>query len=100
MTSQHQAPVRHSHLASPYPTTATEGTSNRDHAVVYYASHVMLVHIGQPPGRRDVAESVYKVIELVGTSTQSWELAAKAAVERARRPCGTCALRRLLSKIW
>jgi len=30
-----------------------------------------------------VAESVYKVIELVGTSTQSWELAAKAAVERA-----------------
>ena len=28
-------------------------------------------------------ESVYKVIELVGTSTQSWELAAKAAVDRA-----------------
>ena len=28
-------------------------------------------------------ESVYKVIELVGTSTQSWEQAAKAAVERA-----------------
>ena len=30
-----------------------------------------------------MAESVYKVIELVGTSTQSWELAAKVAVERA-----------------
>ena len=30
-----------------------------------------------------MAESVYKVIELVGTSTESWELAAKAAVERA-----------------
>jgi dodecin len=30
-----------------------------------------------------MAESVYKVIELVGTSTQSWEMAAKAAVERA-----------------
>jgi dodecin len=30
-----------------------------------------------------MAESVYKVIELVGTSTQSWELAAKSAVERA-----------------
>jgi flavin-binding protein dodecin len=28
-------------------------------------------------------ESVYKVIELVGTSTQSWEDAAKSAVERA-----------------
>ncbi len=28
-------------------------------------------------------ESVYKVIELIGTSTESWEKAAKAAVERA-----------------
>ena len=28
-------------------------------------------------------ESVYKVIELVGTSTDSWEAAARAAVERA-----------------
>ena len=30
-----------------------------------------------------MAESVYKVIELVGTSPDSWEKAAKAAVERA-----------------
>jgi len=30
-----------------------------------------------------MAESVYKVIELVGTSTESWEKAAVAAVERA-----------------
>lgn len=30
-----------------------------------------------------MAESVYKVIELVGTSSTSWEDAAKAAVERA-----------------
>ncbi len=30
-----------------------------------------------------MAESVYKVIELIGTSTESWENAAKAAVERA-----------------
>jgi flavin-binding protein dodecin len=29
--------------------------------------------------------SVYKIIELVGTSTQSWEDAAKTAVERASR---------------
>ena len=30
-----------------------------------------------------MAESVYKVVELVGTSTETWEKAAKAAVERA-----------------
>ena len=30
-----------------------------------------------------MAESIYKVIELVGTSTESWEKAAAAAVERA-----------------
>jgi flavin-binding protein dodecin len=30
-----------------------------------------------------VAESVYKVIELVGSSTESWEKAAAAAVSQA-----------------
>jgi len=30
-----------------------------------------------------MADSVYKVIELVGTSTESWEKAATTAVERA-----------------
>jgi flavin-binding protein dodecin len=30
-----------------------------------------------------MAESVYKVVELVGTSTESWEKAAAAAVSRA-----------------
>jgi flavin-binding protein dodecin len=30
-----------------------------------------------------MAESVYKIIELVGTSTDSWEKAAAAAVNRA-----------------
>ena len=30
-----------------------------------------------------MAESVYKIIEIVGTSTVSWEKAAAAAVERA-----------------
>ena len=30
-----------------------------------------------------MAESVYKVIELVGTSTESWEKAATAAVQMA-----------------
>jgi len=32
-----------------------------------------------------MAESVYKIIELVGTSTDSWEKAAKTAVERAAK---------------
>ncbi len=32
-----------------------------------------------------MAESVYKVIELVGTSTESWEKAATAAVGRASK---------------
>ena len=32
-----------------------------------------------------MAESVYKVIELVGTSTESWEKAAMAAVETASK---------------
>jgi len=30
-----------------------------------------------------MTESIYKVVELVGTSTESWELAAKNAVETA-----------------
>ncbi len=32
-----------------------------------------------------MAESVYKIIELVGTSTESWEKAATAAVDRASK---------------
>jgi flavin-binding protein dodecin len=32
-----------------------------------------------------MAESVYKVIELIGTSTESWEKAAAAAVTRASK---------------
>ncbi|MBU1055002.1 MAG: dodecin family protein [Proteobacteria bacterium] len=32
-----------------------------------------------------MAESVYKIIELVGTSPKSWEDAAKNAVERASK---------------
>ncbi len=32
-----------------------------------------------------MAESVYKMIELVGTSTESWEKAAAAAVEMASK---------------
>jgi flavin-binding protein dodecin len=38
-----------------------------------------------PPHLREeaMAESVYKIIELVGTSTESWEKAAAAAVNLA-----------------
>jgi dodecin len=32
-----------------------------------------------------MAESVYKIIELVGTSTESWEKAASAAVDLASK---------------
>jgi flavin-binding protein dodecin len=32
-----------------------------------------------------MADSVYKVIELVGTSTESWEKAASVAVDRASK---------------
>src|SRR5919199_5246196 len=35
-------------------------------------------------GREDhMAESVYKVIELIGTSTESWDATGRAVVERA-----------------
>lgn len=32
-----------------------------------------------------MTESVYKVIELIGTSTESWEKAAAAAIARASK---------------
>lgn len=32
-----------------------------------------------------MSESIYKIIELVGTSTKSWEDAAKTAVETAAK---------------
>jgi flavin-binding protein dodecin len=36
-------------------------------------------------GENAMAESVYKIIELVGTSTESWEKAAAAAVATAAK---------------
>jgi flavin-binding protein dodecin len=32
-----------------------------------------------------MTESVYKVVEIIGTSTESWEKAARAAVETASK---------------
>jgi dodecin len=40
-------------------------------------------HLRPAEREDDMAESVYKVIELIGTSKESWEKAAKAAVDRA-----------------
>jgi hypothetical protein len=39
--------------------------------------------LGERAKGKKVAESVYKIIELVGTSKESWEKAAAAAVRRA-----------------
>jgi dodecin len=36
-------------------------------------------------GEKSMADSVYKIIELVGTSTESWEKAAGAAVTQATK---------------
>jgi flavin-binding protein dodecin len=36
-----------------------------------------------PPGKGGAMDSVYKVIEIVGTSKTSWEAAAKNALETA-----------------
>ena len=40
-------------------------------------------------------ESVYRVTEVIGTSAQSWEDAAKAAVKTAQARCVICALPKL-----
>ena len=47
-----------------------------------------------------MTESVYKVIELVGTSTDSWEKAATAAVELAAKSFATSAWLKWSNKIW
>jgi dodecin len=36
-------------------------------------------------GRTSMSDSVYKVIELIGTSKESWEKAASSAVNRASK---------------
>jgi len=43
----------------------------------------MILHAQRMGGEYVMAESVYKVVELVGTSTESWEKAAAAAVQKA-----------------
>jgi dodecin len=45
----------------------------------------ILIEGNSTPNQKEkiMAENVYKVIELIGTSTESWEKAAAAAVARA-----------------
>jgi flavin-binding protein dodecin len=45
----------------------------------------MLFLLDFPMEETAMPENVYKVIELIGTSTDSWEKAAKVAVERAAK---------------
>src|SRR5205085_1251544 len=56
------------------------GGSVRGDELVVGAGAMAATRVGKP-----MPESVYKIIELVGTSTDSWEKAAKAAVEKASK---------------
>jgi dodecin len=47
------------------------------------AAAVLPSRASKPREERMAADSVYKVIELIGTSSESWEKAARTAVERA-----------------
>jgi flavin-binding protein dodecin len=44
-----------------------------------------ILHLQNVSEEDAMPDSVYKVIELVGTSTESWEKAAKAAVDMAAK---------------
>jgi flavin-binding protein dodecin len=53
---------------------------------LYWLSGTILVNQRlQKKEAEHMAESVYKVIELVGTSTESWEKAAQQAVDQAAK---------------
>jgi flavin-binding protein dodecin len=52
-------------------------------SVVLY--HLLMYGLRKSPKEGVMADSVYKVIELVGTSTDSWEKAAAIAVEQAAK---------------
>jgi flavin-binding protein dodecin len=51
--------------------------------VLHLNSALNTVHLPVVSKEDVMAESVYKIIEIVGSSTVSWEKAAAAAVERA-----------------
>jgi flavin-binding protein dodecin len=73
------------------PITTVIGTANDERlppAELLVNSHSTAATASSPSsnGKRvAMGESVYKIIELVGTSTESWEKAAAAAVTKASR---------------
>jgi flavin-binding protein dodecin len=68
------AQVTRSSTATSTSTTSTSTTSS---------TTTSSTGTNAPRERAPMGESVYKIIELVGTSTESWEKAAAAAVTRA-----------------
>jgi flavin-binding protein dodecin len=50
-----------------------------------YVYPVKLAGLSKTRKEDNMPESVYKIITLVGTSTESWEKAAAAAVEQASK---------------
>jgi dodecin len=80
--------VPYPHLARSAAKTACRGS---EHAASPGANELKVLsdddrmHFNTNTKERIVAENVYKVIELIGTSTESWEKAAAAAVTRASK---------------
>jgi dodecin len=46
---------------------------------------IKAIHLNTEEGRIVMTETIYKIVELVGTSTSSWEDAAKNAIETASK---------------
>jgi flavin-binding protein dodecin len=68
-----------------YCPSSTKGGSGRDiHSdCCWNGNQKLRCQDAQEERRQQMTESVYKVIELVGSSPNSWEDAAKNAVEKA-----------------
>ena len=78
-------PPRHSSSGQLWPSwqwVCSGGWSEQidSHAILLLSDKYDLIR-----KEHEMSESVYKVIELVGTSTESWEKAGAAAVEKAAK---------------
>jgi flavin-binding protein dodecin len=71
------------HAQRGHPTIAP--LKFRDHVAASLAHSLPTAASAPRCNRPELAESVYKIIELVGTSTESWEKAAAAAVNQASK---------------
>ena len=58
---------------------------SRSAASCVYANNKQAAPAAGLEGEKSMPDSVYKIIELVGTSTESWEKAAGAAVTQAAK---------------